>query len=236
MAPLFLTEVVFEVEESRTDHAPLLTIKRDTQQRNAGNLLLVNEGWCDLTDLTLSFQILPGDVAFPLDAGPPYPHSINMPLLRDHAEIDVTQAFQEEGVDVDGQNLLSNGAWDEDVFVALGADGAEERLTEAELERRWKECLGPFQAEVGTLAGEISFNTTDGEGRRHALKFYAPVYLANRNRMSMHKPPTYAYDVDFATQNTDYQRRARRTGSLSRLPCPSPHSIGSAFCSGTSLD
>jgi hypothetical protein len=54
--PLFLTEVVLDIAESLIDPAPLLTIKKDTQQRNAGNLVLINEGGCDLTDLTISFH------------------------------------------------------------------------------------------------------------------------------------------------------------------------------------
>src|ERR1022692_78394 len=59
-ATLFLTEVVFDIEESLPDFAPLLAIRRDTLQAFAGTLLLVNEGWCDLTDVTMSFHLLPG--------------------------------------------------------------------------------------------------------------------------------------------------------------------------------
>src|SRR5208282_5859583 len=51
--PLLLTEVVFDVVESRVDVEPLFAIKKDTQQRNAGVLQLTNEGDCYLADLKL---------------------------------------------------------------------------------------------------------------------------------------------------------------------------------------
>ena len=97
---LYLTEVVFDVEESRLDPAPFFTIRRDQQQRHAGSLLLVNEGGCDIADLTITFHLVPGEIEPRMDIGPPYPHSIALPLLADQGEVDVTQAFQNEGVDV----------------------------------------------------------------------------------------------------------------------------------------
>jgi hypothetical protein len=213
-APLFLIEVVLDIEESRADPAPLLTIKRDTQQRHAGDLLLINEGWCDLTDLTVAFHLLPGRIATPTNFEPPFQHSIALPVVKDHAEVDVTQAFREEGVDIDGLILLSNGRWDQDVYVAPTADGSEERMTDAEMQERWKKCLGQFQDEVGTLAGEISFTSAEGAGRKHGVKFHAPVYLTNQNRMGIPRPPTFRYDAVFDTQNTDYQRRVQISQAL----------------------
>lgn len=213
-APLFLTEVVLDIDESRINPAPLLTIKRDTQQRQAGDLLLVNEGWCDLTDLTVSFRLLPGIVATPTPVEPPFRHSITLPRLEDFAAVDVTPAFREEGVDIDGLILLTNGKWDQDAFVAPKVDGSEERMTQAEMQERCKKYLGRFQEEVGTLAGEISFTTADDAGRKHRVKFHASVYLANRNRMGILKPPTFTYDTAFEIQNTHYQRRVQISHTL----------------------
>ena len=204
---LFLTEVVFDIEGSRTDFTPLLAIKKDTHQRHAGDLLLSNEGWCDLTNLTISFHLCPGKVPTLTD-GPPYPHSITLPLLEDCAEIDVTQAFREEGVDIDGLILLSNGQWENrDTFVAPKGDGLEERMTGAEMRERWKNCLGRFQEEIGTLAGEITFMAANDAGPTHRVKFHASVYLSNESRKGIPKPSTFMYDTAFEAQNTSYQRR-----------------------------
>jgi hypothetical protein len=206
---LFLTELIFHVEESRADQVPLFVIKEDTQQRNAGDLLLVNEGSCDLIDLTISFHLLPGKIVNPTDFEPPFKHSIVLPLIKDHAEVDITQAFRDEGVDVDDLILLHNGKWDHDTYVAPAADGSEERMTEAEATERDKKCLGRFQDEVGTLVGTISFRTPEGAGVVHHVKFQAPVYLSNRNRMGIPRPSTFQYDTAFETQNANYQRRVQ---------------------------
>jgi hypothetical protein len=212
--PLFLTEIVFDIEESRTDHNPLLTIKRDTQQRYAGELLLINEGCCALADLKISFHLLPGTITNFSDILSPYPHSISVPLLEDHVELDVTGAFQKEGVDIKGLILLSNGTWDQNVFIAPKPDGSEERMTEAEMQARWEECLGPFRAEVGTLVGEISFKIKNDAGLNNPVRFSAPVYLTNKNRYGLLKPPSYKYDSAFDIQGINYQRRVQISHSL----------------------
>lgn len=210
--PLFLTEIQFDIEESRADETPLFAIKKDTQQRFAGELHLINEGWCDLTDLKIAFHLFPGTTAIPTDTSPPYPHSISMPLLKDHIEMDVVDAFRQEGVDIDGMILLFNGNWDQDVFVAQKADGSEERMNEAEMHARWTKYLGRFTTEVGTLVGEISFKRA--AGAENAVKFSVPVYLANKNRMGILKPPSYKYSAAFDIQRTNYQERVAISHSL----------------------
>jgi hypothetical protein len=157
---LFLTEVVFDIDESRPDPRPLFAIKRDVQQRYAGDLLLVNEGWCDLVDLIISFNLLPGELPAPVVPEPPYRNRIELPLLSDHAEVDVTQAFEQEGVDILGLTLLTNGKWeDRETFVVPTADGSDEKISQTELETREKQYLGTFSDYVGTLVGEISFHS-----------------------------------------------------------------------------
>jgi hypothetical protein len=193
---LFLTEIVFDIEESRPDTSPLFAIKKDTQQRFAGELHLINEGGSVLTDLNLSFHLFPGAVAVPATILPPYPHAISLPLLEDHAEVDVVYAFRREGVDIDGLIGLSDGKWD------------------AEAEAKWAQCLGRFKDEVGTLAGEISFRTSDDSITARVVKFVAPVYLANRNRMGILRPPSYNYGATFDVQRTNYEKRVSISHSL----------------------
>jgi hypothetical protein len=135
-------------------------------------------------------------------------------LIEDHVELDVTDALRKEGVDVDGQIRLSEGNWDGGVFVVQAADGSEVRMTEAEVQERWKKCLGPFTMEVGTLVGEISFRGGFDVGRKNVVQFSAPVYLVNKNRMGIPRPPTYKYDSAFASQGTNYQRRVQISHSL----------------------
>lgn len=211
--PLFLTEVVLDVAESRIDAQPLFAIKKDTQQRSAGVLQLMNEG-CDLADLKLSFHLLPGLVANPQNFEPPFRHVLTLPSLEDYAELDVTPAFHDEGVDIDGLIRLSNGKCDENGYTVSKADGTEERITGAEVEKRWQECLGGFHDEVGTLVGEISFTSNGAAGQARLVKFHAPVYLANKNRSGITRPPAFMYDAAFEGQASAYQRRVQISQEL----------------------
>jgi hypothetical protein len=206
---LFLSEVVFEIEESRPDRTPFFAIKKDTQRRHAGDLLLINEGWCNLTDVSVRFNLLPEVAAAP-KLTPPFSHTRTIPVLADREEIDVTGAFQQEGADIDGLILLQNGEWEsQDIFVVTKFDETKERIVAAEFHDRMKEYLGPFQDSVGTLAGEISFATTEDANRRYQVNFQAVVYLDNLNQVGILKPPSWAGNVKFDPQNTAYKRSVK---------------------------
>ena len=213
--PLFLTEVILDVEESRTDPAPLFAIKKDKQRRSAGDLVLMNEGSCDLADLTVSFHLIPGIVSTPTGFRSPFPHSIAVPLLHERLVVDVSSAFRKEGVDIDGLILLTNAKWDENgQNLLLPTRSAEEQISEAEWNEQWKKCVGQFQGDVGTLVGEINFVAVDDPGRRRCVEFCAPVYLANQNRSGIPKPPTFEYDCVFDVQSTNYQKRVQIAQTL----------------------
>ncbi|SIO54463.1 CHAT domain-containing protein [Paraburkholderia phenazinium] len=169
---LFLTEVIFDIVESRPDYQPLFTVKRDVQQRYAGELLLVNEGWCDLVDLTISFNLLPGEISESIVPDSPYRHSIFLPQLSDQAQIDITQAFEQEGVNIAGLISLSNGQWeDKETFVIQSTDGSSEKISSTALEAREKQYLDRFSDNVGTLGGEISFASASAPREFRSVKF-----------------------------------------------------------------
>jgi CHAT domain len=211
---LFLTEVVFDIDESRPDWSSLFVIQSDVQQRHAGNLLIVNEGWCDLVDMTISFNLLPGVVSVP-DFQPPYRHSINVPLLTDRAEVDVTSAFVGEGVNIEQLILLTNGDWESrDVFVVPTTNGSKEKITAVEMQEREKRSLGNFQDYVGTLLGEISFGVAGTNSPHHNVKFHAYVYLANQNRYGLPKPSSASYGTVFDIDKASYQKRVQISHEL----------------------
>jgi hypothetical protein len=211
---LFLSEVVLEVQESQTDQCPLLTIKKDSQRRQAGSLVLINEGWSDIANITVSFHLFPGELVMPPEVERPFKHSLIILLLKDQAELDMSDAFREEGVDIDSLIELTNGTRDEGVYVIPKPDGSEERLTEAEYDERWGESLADFRDEVGTVVGEISFTRTDDPNREARVLFHAPVYLSNLNRMGIMKPPTFNYDTAFEAEGTEYERRVQISHTL----------------------
>jgi hypothetical protein len=158
--------------------------------------------------------LLPGKLAVS-EYRPPYQHSIVIPLLSDRAEVDVTSAFQREGVDIERLILLTNGDWEsKDVFVAPTSDGHEERMTAEEKDGRTKQYLGSFTDYVGTLIGEISFAAPEGIAGRHTVKFHAFVYLANENRYGIPKPVSAEYGTVFDVEKASYQKRVEISHEL----------------------
>jgi hypothetical protein len=158
--------------------------------------------------------LIPGNIADPENFAPPFQHSVALPILSNFANVDVKQAFVDEGVDIEGLTLLRNGKWDQETYLAPKADGSEERLTEAEAMDRDRKFLGRFQDEVGTLAGKIRFKTAEKPNHEHLVKFQAHVYLSNANRCGIPKPPSFSYDTVFDTQNRNYQRRVQISHTL----------------------
>ena len=210
--PLFLTELILDVSESRPECRPLLAIKQDSQQRFAGSLLLVNEG-CDLFNVTIAFHLSPGQLALP-SFEPPFRHSVDLAELRDYAEVDVTDAFSNEGVDINGLTRLYDGEWGDEKYIVTLEDGSKKLLSKTEVDEQYKTCLGPFQDAIGTLSGEITYATTHGGTPKRPARFLAYVYLANKNRLGLPRPPTYAYDTSFETEAANYQKRVQISHTL----------------------
>jgi hypothetical protein len=205
---IFLSELVIDVDESKPIQEPLIAIRRDVQQRHAGNLMLVNEGWTEVSDLRLSFNIKPGLIADPLSIQPPYKHSIDAGVLVDRLDIDVGDAFAaEDELDLEDLVLLTNGDWTADgQFELPEVDGKRERLTQEELRRREEKALGPFKDWVGTLVGEMIYTSAAAPSERRAVKFQAFVYLANANRVGIPKPVTFQYQVALEAEARSYKK------------------------------
>jgi hypothetical protein len=207
---LFFTGANFDVKESVADEWPLFVIRKDKQRAFAGELYLVNEG-CDLSDVSIAFELVPGESSLESPSSEPdLRHLLSVPLLQDFARIDVTSAFKAEGVDIDGLISLSNSRR-EDTLLVQSAGGLVEQIGGAEAEARWKQCLGRFQEEVGTLAGEISFRSVLGT---QIVKFKASVYLSNLNRRGLFKPPSYNYEAFFEIPKAQYQRKVAISQAL----------------------
>jgi hypothetical protein len=208
-----LTEVVFDIDESKADLTPLLVIRKDTLQSQAGKLLITNESWCEIPDIRISFNLLPGELSSP-PFEPPYRHLIEVPILTDRAEVEVSSAFEEEGVDIEQLILLTNGDWEaRDVFVVPVVDGTRERISATEMQDRAKRFLGRFEDYVGTLVGEIEFITVERSDRQR-VKFHSHVYLANQNRRGLPRPPTATYETVFEIEKKSYQKRVQISHEL----------------------
>ena len=205
---IYITEVVIEIECSRAASAPFFTIKRDQFGTKAGDLLLVNEGWSDVVDLVVNFNLSPGVINDPIVPTPPYRHTVRLDRLPTSAEIEVTDAFQADGADIDGLIHIYEGDWDESShFVMKTPQGSEETLTSEELSRRVNGYFGPFHGGAGTLSGKIVFSADGDPTTRRRVGFNAVVYLENKYRRGLHKPVSMGYETSFEIHGDNYQRR-----------------------------
>jgi len=204
---IFLSEIVIDVDESESILEPVFAIRRDVQQRHAGFLMLVNEGWVEIITLTLRFNITPGLVADAISILPPYKHSIEVGPFVDRLAIDVSAAFADDGLDLEEILFLTNGDWADNGQLELPeVDGKRERLTPEEFEHRQDRALGPFKEWVGTLAGEISYTSAAAPDRQRSVKFQTFVYLANTNRVGIPRPVTFKYQVALEANARSYKR------------------------------
>jgi hypothetical protein len=205
---LYLSEIVIDVDESKPIREPLFAIRRDVQQRHAGYIILVNEGWTEISDLTLHFNITPGLVTDVVSIPPPYKHSIDAGPLADRLEIDVGDAFAaEDGLDLNDLLLLTNGDFTEDgQFELPEVNGKRERLTEEGLKHREERALGPFKDWVGTLAGEVSYSSAAAPRERRSVKFQTFVYLTNANRLGIPRPASFEYQVALKADGRSYNK------------------------------
>ncbi len=204
---VFLSEIVIDVDESKPIREPLFAIRRDVQGRHAGILILINEGWVELRDLELHFNITPGLITDAIPVLRPYKHSIDAGHLVDRLEIDVTPAFANDGIDISDLLLLTNGEWADDGQLELPeVEGSRERLSRDELRRRQEKALGPFKEWVGTLAGEACYAPVAAPDERRSVKFQTFVYLANRNLLGIPRPITFQYQIALEADGRSYNK------------------------------
>ena len=204
---VFLSEITIEVEESSPIVESLFTIQKDVQQRHAGDLILINEGWTDIEKLELRFNIFPGLAANTLEIAPPFKHVINAGPFTERIEIDVIPAFAADGLDVAALICLGDGKWVDQVqYEFHEADGTQRRVTKDELTQREDKALGPFKEWVGTLAGEIMFTSQSDANATQSVKFQAVVYLANENRYGLPRPTTFEYQTSLKSERRGYSK------------------------------
>ena len=208
LAPFLLAEAICEVEESHLDPTPVIVIKEDIQQSFAGAFWLVNEGSSSLNDVIVKYDLIPGNILLSSNFPETYPFHYDLGTLDNQAEIRVDDAFGERGVDLKRLSILENVV-DSDIqsksVKVMDENGVESVMTWDDHQKAIKQTLGPFQEEVGTVIGKINFMESY-TGLNYTICFRAMVYIFNKNRRSILKPPSAFYNVKLETIGTNYKR------------------------------
>lgn len=206
-APFLMAEANFEVEESRVDPRPVVVVKEDVQQRFAGAFWLVNEGATSLKDVIIRYELLPGNVPLLTNFPKVYPFQVDLGDLDNQAEISVEDSFVECGLDIERLLILMDAIRSDSKSMKVrGEGGIETVMTLDDYQAAIKRCLGPFQDEVGTVIGQINF-TESSTMQNYAVRFRALVYIFNKNRLGIFKPPSAVYNVQLEMIGKNYQRQ-----------------------------
>lgn len=207
---VFLTDVVFDIAESRLDPYPILIIEPDSYRGNALHFLLINEGWGGVKDLVARFHLTPLGHA---DTDPrfskEYPHEITVGDFDEAFNVDITTAFQDAGVDFNGLQSLGHWRMREGNVVTLSdRSGKEIKMSIREYEGKRTSCLGPFSEGGAVVSGELEFRGTTIEGALESsvVKFSTVVWLFDEHLVGAPAPPTYEYTTKFRVDGTNYQQ------------------------------
>jgi hypothetical protein len=212
---LFFTEAIFHVVESRLDRLPVLVVEPDTYRGNALHLSVSNQGWGEVHDLIVKFNLIPlgSERRQEADFSGPYSHEVNVGTFLESINISIADAFRAAGANLDGLASLKvvsmtyGGNMSE--VTMLDKEGKEVTITGDAFVSRRSACFGPFQKGGALVVGELGFDalTNDGSTEHKRVKFTTVVWLFDEPLEGAPAPPTYQYATKFAVDCRDYERR-----------------------------
>jgi hypothetical protein len=186
--PLALKAAVLQVRRSHLDPRPIPVIKPDSFRSNARRFELINEGWGEMEDLEIRFNLLARTPdGRPVIHAPPYRHTVKPGAIGDGINVDVSEALAVEGVRLKD---LPGGRPSSEAVVATDA-------------------FGPFKDGSAEVVGEMRYQAAQPGGGRQprAVKFQATVYLVNEHRVGVPAPPRYDYEARLEVEGRNYTVR-----------------------------
>lgn len=205
-SPFFLAEAVVEVENSDLDIRPLIVVREDTFGNFARNFCVVNEGPTPLSDVKIQYTLLPGDVPIPEVFPEHLPFIGTLDILEDELYCDITGEFNKCGADLDGLEALHVAVQAQQQATDQAPDSSGTNIFSREaIQQEIKRCLGPFQDEVGTVIGRISFKESS-TSQYYEVKFRVPVFIFNEHRKGLPKPPSAVYQFELEAIGQNYKR------------------------------
>ncbi|HET9933806.1 MAG TPA: toll/interleukin-1 receptor domain-containing protein [Polyangiaceae bacterium] len=209
---ILLSDIVFEVEESKLDPTPVLIVKPDIYQSNALHFRLINEGWGPAVGLKACFNLTPTDARNSAKPtyGEPYPYEVQVGDVDEDANVDISSELVKAGVDLRG--LADLGVMtqrDGDVSTFVNEKGVERTFDEAQLWAARQQLFGRFTSGGALVSGELRYTarTVDGAAEERRVKFWTVVWLFNENRKGKPRPPSYEYATKFKVEGINYKRQ-----------------------------
>lgn len=224
---VYFTEAVFVITESSLDPWPILLIHENMY--NVRHFYLVNEGWGEVLDCSINFNVISDDM--PPDFNKQYKYKAVIGGFDETFNVDVSDALTGEGVDfsklTEGRLAkakysefrhvgTSYSASEDETVILLDNTGKEINVAEAEYyqeseseyEEKILRALGSFKTARARVVGEITYSgrTTMKTSQISKLKFSALVSLVEPGPGAP-APPSYQYEAMFEIGRTNYEVR-----------------------------
>lgn len=190
MQTIYITKSIFQIEKSVIDPWPYLVIS--TEQRQAMSLTLVNEGWGEVINCSVKFNIVSPNGAIAKKEQHQigqYKYEVEIGRFVESHNIDLFDAFRNEGVDVE----------------ELRKENRRMMIVTPDFEK-WSRPLGPFKKGRAMVVGEITYSgfTVEGKSNRMTVKFSAPVSLLPPGPGAL-LPPSKEYNTSFSLTESKYE-------------------------------
>lgn len=242
---LTLTRAEFVVRRSVTNPEPVPVFVK-SERHNALRMGILNEGWGAVLNGRLRFNLIPyndfamAQIASQGDFTELYAYELRLPDFTDDTDVDLSDVFEREGVDIAVIRSFVHGAqiiWTDDRFRVISALKRSFADSSTEVsEALTRQVLGKFTSGDAVIYGEMHYawDTSDGERRDHCVRFYNSVWLVEEPGTGTGMFPTEDYDIEVRADDHDYQvtkplhqvlesQEADRFTMRVKIPCSSEH-------------
>jgi tetratricopeptide (TPR) repeat protein len=221
---VYITDIFIDIEESILDPYPVLVIPGE--EPNALHVLLVNDGWGDVLNAIVRFNLIPK--GYPITFDGVYENEICVGNFADSYNLDLSAALQSIGVDVDFINgFNSYGEQYQSIHQKMGRSfGNFKEFIKNKQDEDYKRlinALGIFQYSdkqsrlpfPAVVYGEISFagGTLDRVIKSHVVKFSSEFTLLVPGGYGAPGSPSYQYAAKLDIDRQKYQVRVQGNGS-----------------------
>lgn len=217
---LFINEAIIDIDRSQLDPEPILLIKSDSFRSNSLHFRILNEGWGAASNVKIAFNIEPQIRNQSSIFSGPYNHSVTLPTIDNHIDVDISDAFAQAGVKLEELQDLKIRRYTygggEDTITVRDKKGEELTMTRKEFEMKRASLLGPFVEGGGLVSGIISYNSLQPNGNSitNELRFSTIVWIYDENLVGINRPPSYAYSTKFKVTGEKYSRRVNMSQEI----------------------
>lgn len=188
---IFLSDVVFDIRESKLDPSPVIYISYDKCQSNARHIRLHNDGWGEVKNFELKLLSIPPQKAEGYNIkNCSFTHDLLIGDFTDSINVDITNVLKDSGIDLDKiDNILKQ---------SIDYNYKMESIIP---------YLGEYRKGYAKILGVMEFDgeQVNRDTRRYRIFFETEVFIYNSYNSFLPEPPSYVYKTKFEVEGNDYQ-------------------------------